>query len=218
MVESHPNPIKNTISDSRDIIGIDLGTTNSLVGAVDAGFPILFADVAGSRLTPSAVHYPPSDNPPLVGTAALRMRALAPTRTITSVKRLMGRRNVPRDEAEMFACALAPDSDGLRLRMGEESVSPEQVSAAILKHLRAIAEAALETDVTRAVITVPAYFNDAQRSATSVLANLPVSPSNASSMNLPRRRLPTAWTSSTNGPRSPSMISAAAPLTYPFWN
>ncbi|MCB1064486.1 MAG: Hsp70 family protein, partial [Verrucomicrobiae bacterium] len=75
------------------IIGIDLGTTNSLVGVVDSGFPILLADGDGQRLTPSVVHYPKdATSPPLVGKTAARMRAVAPGRTIASVKRFMGRR------------------------------------------------------------------------------------------------------------------------------
>ena len=95
------------------------------------------------------------------------MRALDPARTITSVKRLMGRRNVPAEEAAMFSCPLTPAADGLRLRLDETTaLSPEAVSATILGRLRAIAETAMEKEITRAVITVPAYFNDAQRSAT----------------------------------------------------
>ncbi|MEZ5329061.1 MAG: Hsp70 family protein [Verrucomicrobiales bacterium] len=148
---------------------MDLGTTNSLVGAVDAGFPILFADSSGSRITPSVVYYPAEGEArePLVGSAAMRMRAVEPGRTITSVKRLMGRRNVPAEEAAMFPCPLTPAADGLRLQISDATaLSPEDVSATILGRLRAIAEEALEKEITRAVITVPAYFNDAQRSAT----------------------------------------------------
>ncbi len=133
---------------------------------MDAGFPILFADAGGSRITPSAVYYP-AHGEPIIGAAALRMRALDPARTITSVKRLMGRRNVPAEEAAMFSCPLTPAADGLRLRLDETTaLSPEAVSATILGRLRAIAETAMEKEITRAVITVPAYFNDAQRSAT----------------------------------------------------
>ena len=134
------------------ILGIDLGTTNSLVGVVDSGFPILLADVEGSRLTPSAVCYG-SDGAVSVGAAALRQRALQPERTVTSVKRLIGRRE---GESEW--------KPGYDLRaLGK---TPVEVSADILRHLKGIAERALETEVTRAVVTVPAYFNDAQRNAT----------------------------------------------------
>lgn len=134
------------------ILGIDLGTTNSLVGVVDSGFPILLADAEGSRSTPSAIHYG-RDGEVRVGAAALRQRVLDPARTVTSVKRLIGRRG---GEGEW-----QPPYD---LRSLE--VSPVEASAEILKHLRAIAERVMETTITRAVITVPAFFNDAQRNAT----------------------------------------------------
>ena len=134
------------------ILGIDLGTTNSLVGVVDSGFPILLADEEGQRLTPSAVHYSGSGEV-LVGRAALRARAADPARTVTSVKRLLGRRESEGD--------WRPPYDLRAL-----GVTPIEVSAEILNRLRSIAERALEQTVTRAVITVPAYFNDAQRSAT----------------------------------------------------
>src|SRR5687767_756021 len=75
-----------------DIVGIDLGTTNSLIGIVEAGFPILLADETGARLTPSAVYFPPDGGEPAVGAAALRQRILSPERTVVSVKRLIGRR------------------------------------------------------------------------------------------------------------------------------
>src|SRR5439155_4516891 len=125
-----------------DIVGIDLGTTNSLIGVMEAGFPILLADQDGERLTPSVVHFPQSGEP-LVGRAANRMRALDSENTIASIKRLMGSR------------------ERVRTRTGE--FSPEQISARILQKLKRDAERALECAVTRAVITVPAYFNDAQR-------------------------------------------------------
>jgi molecular chaperone DnaK len=132
------------------ILGIDLGTTNSLVGVVDSGFPILLADAEGQRSTPSAVH---AGQTITVGAAALRQRAMDPARTITSVKRLIGRRA---GEGEW-----TPPYDLRTL-----GLTPVEVSAEILKHLRAIAEKAMETTITRAVITVPAFFNDAQRAAT----------------------------------------------------
>ncbi len=134
------------------ILGIDLGTTNSLVGAVDSGFPILLADAEGSRLAPSAVCYG-ADDSVTVGAAALRQRALQPDRVVTSVKRLIGRRE---GESEW-----KPEYD-LRA-LGK---TPVDVSADILRHLKQIAEQALELPVSCAVITVPAYFNDAQRNAT----------------------------------------------------
>jgi len=140
------------------ILGIDLGTTHSLVGVVDSGFPILLADEEGQRLTPSAVHYSAA-GALQVGRAALRARAADPARTVTSVKRLLGRRESEGD--------WRPPYDLRAL-----SVTPIEVSAAILQHLRDIAERALEQTITRAVITVPAYFNDAQRNATKKAGEL----------------------------------------------
>lgn len=134
------------------ILGIDLGTTNSLVGVVDSGFPILLADAEGSRLTPSAVHYAP-DGRTTVGAAALRQRSLDPARTVTSVKRLIGRRAGESEWQPVY------DLKAL-------GRTPAEVSSDILKHLKGIAGHALETEVSRAVITVPAYFNDAQRNET----------------------------------------------------
>ena len=121
---------------STPILGIDLGTTNSAVGVVDSGFPILLADSLGKRLTPSVVYYL-EDGGVAVGEAAARSKITAPDRVISSIKRKMG-----------------------------EGSHPEEVSAEILKHLKGVAETALEQELSQAVITVPAYFNDAQRNAT----------------------------------------------------
>ena len=143
---------------SSPILGIDLGTTNSLVGVVDSGFPILLADEQGQRLTPSAVNYA-ADGSLILGAAALRKRALEPKRTVTSVKRLIGRRGGEGDWQPPYS-------------LRELGVSPIEVSAEILKRLKAIAERALEQSVSRAVITVPAYFNDAQRNATKQAGEL----------------------------------------------
>lgn len=144
--------------DASPILGIDLGTTNSLVGVVDSGFPILLADENGQRLTPSAVNYS-TESEPTVGAVALRKRAVDPKNTVTSVKRLIGRR--------AGEGGWQPPYD-LR-QLGK---TPVEVSADILKRLKAIAERALEQSVSRAVITVPAYFNDAQRNATKQAGEL----------------------------------------------
>lgn len=140
------------------ILGIDLGTTNSLVGVVDSGFPILLANEEGQRLTPSAVNYA-ADGSCIVGAAALRKRALDPKRTVTSVKRLIGRRSGEGDWQPPY-------------QLSELGTTPVQVSAEILKQLKGIAERALEQTVHQAVITVPAYFNDAQRNATKQAGEL----------------------------------------------
>ena len=145
-------------------MGIDLGTTNSAVGVVDSGFPILLADREGRRLVPSAVYFG-ADGKVEVGHAAMRRRAIDPV--VTSVKRLMGRR--PGEVGEDLAGLPLRDAGVgvVEIECGEgRRVTPEQVSAEILRRLKEIAEDRLETEVSRAVITVPAYFNEAQRSAT----------------------------------------------------
>jgi len=140
------------------IVGIDLGTTNSLIGAMDSGFPVLFADSSGRRLTPSVVYFP-EEGEPVIGYDALRYEKEA----IFSVKRLMGRRV---GESGADRNIVGTQGEPALLRAGGRTVSPEEVSALILKKLKADAERALGCVVDRAVITVPAYFNDAQRAAT----------------------------------------------------
>ncbi len=136
------------------IVGIDLGTTQSAVAVVDSGFPILLAGEDGATLTPSAVWYG-QEGALEVGRAALRRSGVEPV--LTSVKSLMGRRP---SEANG---RLTPEGKIVTKR-GE--VAPEEVSAEILKKLKGIAETRLETEVKKAVITVPAYFHDGQRAAT----------------------------------------------------
>ena len=141
------------------IAGIDLGTTNSLIGIYESGFPTLLADEDGKRLIPSVVTYGESI---LVGHEACRMQSLHPEATISSVKRLIGRRFGDEGTDGVHGQAGLP----ITLDLGGIRRTPEEVSSEILKRLKAIAEARLHTEVTRAVITVPAYFNDAQRAAT----------------------------------------------------
>ena len=141
------------MADPELILGIDLGTTNSLVGVVDSGFPILLADADGSRLTPSVVRLAEDGNVAAVGAAALRARAVDPGRVVTSVKRLIGRRS---DEGDW-----TPPYDLATL-----GTNPIEISAAVLRHLKGIAEHAMDQSICKAVITVPAFFNDAQRNAT----------------------------------------------------
>jgi len=147
-----------------DIVGIDLGTTNSLIGVVEAGFPILLADETGARLTPSAVYFP-ADGEPEAGAAALRRRVMQPERVVTSVKRLIGRRPGEMDHAPAYE-TVCDARGGVSVKIGDRELSPVEISTIILRRLKAVAERALERPVTRAVITVPAYFNDAQRTAT----------------------------------------------------
>ena len=152
------------------IAGIDLGTTNSLIGVMDAGFPVLLADTDGERLTPSVVHFPATGEP-LVGRAAARMRALDPANTVYSIKRFIGRRIG--EEADDVSYALAGQRGApARVRIRDREFSPEEISALILRKLKADAERALGQTIDRAVITVPAYFNDAQRAATKAAGEL----------------------------------------------
>jgi molecular chaperone DnaK len=150
-----------------DIVGIDLGTTNSLIGVMEAGFPILLADANGARLTPSVVHFPERGEP-LVGAAASRMRALQPQTTVYSAKRLIGWRSDDVAPAELPTDYRVVRQAGqpLRIQVRDRLFAPEEISALVLQKLKRDAEAALEHPVSRAVITVPAYFNDAQRNAT----------------------------------------------------
>jgi molecular chaperone DnaK len=147
-----------------DIVGIDLGTTNSLIGVMDSGFPILIADRDGSRLTPSVVYLPETGDP-VIGAPADRMRALFPERTIYSVKRLIGRRP-GESEKEEFPFAVKSQAGRTLVEIGDRLLKPEEISSLVLKKLKADAELSLGNPVDRAVITVPAYFNDLQRQAT----------------------------------------------------
>ena len=156
------------------IVGIDLGTTNSLVGAMDAGFPILLADADGQRLTPSVVYFPPPDEGggPVVGRAAAARRAAQPERTVYSVKRLVGTRVGETDTADLPYAVSGAAGSPARVRIDGCEHSPEAISALVLGKLKADAERALGVPVGRAVVTVPAYFNDAQRQATKAAGEL----------------------------------------------
>jgi len=150
-----------------DIVGIDLGTTNSLIGVVDSGFPILFADEEGQRLTPSVVYLPESGEP-LVGRPAQRMRVLHPASTVYSVKRFIGRRgdDIQPNESGVSYKLRRTRGEVLGIEIGNRVYPPEEISAFILRKLKSDAEKALGRTVSHAVISVPAYFNDGQRTAT----------------------------------------------------
>ena len=150
------------------IVGIDLGTTNSLVATVDSGIPFVIADAEGQRLTPSVVHFPAAERRPIVGHEANRVRVLKPAETVYSMKRFMGRRGAEISDEEITVtyplnCA---GSGTVTIPIHGRNFSPEEISAEMLKKLKRDAESYLGEPVTRAVITVPAYFNDAQRNAT----------------------------------------------------
>jgi Fe-S protein assembly chaperone HscA len=149
------------------IIGIDLGTTNSLVAYVDerSGLPRVIPDAEGRALLPSIVGFTPEGL--IVGDAARRQLARRPADTVYSVKRLMGRGYEDvRDELPYLPFQVAPANGTVKLRVGGREVTPPEVSAVVLKALKERAERHFGEPVERAVVTVPAYFNDAQRQAT----------------------------------------------------
>jgi len=149
---------------AEDIIGIDLGTTNSAVGVVESGFPILLADENGKRIIPSAVWYG-VDGDVEVGEGALRRRGGA-GEVVTSVKRYIGRRYDEVMGDDFCVPVRSGDDGGVKILVGGEARGAVEVSGDILKRLKSVAEMQLGREVFKAVVTVPAYFNDAQRSET----------------------------------------------------
>src|SRR5215216_3765598 len=149
------------------IIGIDLGTTNSVVAVMEGGEPVVITNPEGSRLTPSVVAFAKTGER-LVGQVAKRQAVTNPENTIFSIKRFMGRRFTEvNEEMKMvpYSVASAPNGD-VRVKAVDKEYAPPEISAMILQKLKQAAEEYLGQPVTRAVITVPAYFNDAQRQAT----------------------------------------------------
>src|SRR5437867_89013 len=152
------------------IIGIDLGTTNSVVAVMEGGEPVVITNPEGGRLTPSVVAFTKSGER-LVGQVAKRQAVTNPENTIFSIKRFMGRRFDEVSE-EMKMVPYRVEQDGGRLAVSLEAggarkkMAPEQISAMVLEKLKLAAQEYLGQTVTKAVITVPAYFNDAQRQAT----------------------------------------------------
>jgi Fe-S protein assembly chaperone HscA len=151
------------------IVGIDLGTTNSLVAYIDpaANAPKCIVGPSGSTLCPSVVSIDP-DGSVIVGEPALRRLLTQPERSIYSVKRLMGRGVADvQDELKLFPFRIDPSSKNvIRVKLGDKTFTPPEISAFILRELKNWAEAHFGEPVDRAVVTVPAYFNDAQRQAT----------------------------------------------------
>lgn len=152
------------------IIGIDLGTTNSVVAVMEGGEPVVIPSSEGGRLIPSVVAMNPKTSERVVGKVARNQAVINPENTIFSVKRFMGRRFSDKEVQEgikhvPYNVSAAPNGD-VRVKMGERDYSPQEISAMILQKIKADAEAYLGETVDRAVITVPAYFNDAQRNAT----------------------------------------------------
>jgi molecular chaperone DnaK len=149
------------------IIGIDLGTTNSVVAVMEGGEPTVITNAEGSRITPSVVAFTKSGER-LVGQVAKRQAVTNPENTVFSIKRFMGRRfDEVNEEMKMVPYRVVRAGNGdVRVQAGGKESSPPEISAMILQKLKQAAEDYLGQPVTRAVITVPAYFNDAQRQAT----------------------------------------------------
>jgi molecular chaperone DnaK len=148
------------------IIGIDLGTTNSCVAVMEGGEPKVIANEEGGRTTPSIVAFT-KNGERLVGQVAKRQAITNPQNTVYSIKRFMGRRyNEVNEEMKMVPYKVAQQGDHIAVNAQGKDYTPPEVSAMILQKLKKAAEDYLGTSVTEAVITVPAYFNDAQRQAT----------------------------------------------------
>ncbi|MDQ3930856.1 MAG: Hsp70 family protein, partial [Chloroflexota bacterium] len=151
------------------ILGIDLGTTNSVMAVIEAGEPTVIPNAEGANLTPSVVAVSKSGER-LVGQVAKRQAITNPENTIFSIKRFMGRKfNDPEVQRDIklvpYKVTEAPNGD-IQVWLGGKAYSPQEVSAMILQKLKTDAEQYLGEKITQAVITVPAYFNDAQRQAT----------------------------------------------------
>jgi molecular chaperone DnaK len=148
------------------IIGIDLGTTNSVVAVMEGSEPHVIPNAEGNRTTPSVVGFTKSGER-LVGQVAKRQAVTNPENTIFSIKRFMGRRHEEvGEETKMVPYKVVKQGDGVAIKVGDRSYTPQEISAMVLQKLKESAEDYLGTKVDRAVITVPAYFNDAQRQAT----------------------------------------------------
>jgi len=152
---------------SSKIIGIDLGTTNSVVSVMEGGDPVVIPNAEGGRTTPSVVAFT-KDGERLVGQVAKRQAITNPKQTIFSIKRFMGRRaNEITEEARRVPYPVKGGANGLAaVEIGGKAYSPPEISAMILQKMKQTAEDYLGHGVEKAVITVPAYFNDAQRQAT----------------------------------------------------
>src|SRR5579885_3403558 len=152
------------------VLGIDLGTTNSVMAIIEAGEPTVIENAEGSRLTPSVVAINPKTGERLVGQVAKRQAITNPENTIYAIKRFMGRKFT--DPEVQRTSKLVPykiteaQNGDVRVLMNGKPYAPPEISAMILQKMKQDAEAKLGEKITQAVITVPAYFNDSQRQAT----------------------------------------------------
>jgi molecular chaperone DnaK len=164
--------------DKIDILGIDLGTTNSAIASwdVEKGQPIVLSNREGERLTPSVVTFDTEMGTSLAGKPAMELRVSHPKRVIYSVKRFIGstffNERVRYDQEHVTYNIQETQQHKVIIQVGEQSFTPSQVSAEVLRKLKNDAEAALGRHITKAVITVPAYFNEAQRQATKEAGEL----------------------------------------------
>jgi molecular chaperone DnaK len=149
------------------IIGIDLGTTNSCVSVMEGNEPVVIANPEGGRTTPSVVAFT-KDGERLVGAAAKRQAITNPKNTIASIKRFMGRqfKEVGSETKQVSYEVVKADDGTARVKIDDRNYAPQEISAMVLQKMKQTAEEYLGEKVTEAVITVPAYFNDAQRKAT----------------------------------------------------
>ncbi len=152
---------------SNKVIGIDLGTTNSCVAVLEGNEPTVIPNQEGARTTPSVVAFSKTGER-LVGAAAKRQAVTNPENTLYSIKRFMGRKHIEVSSEEKLVpyTVTDGDSDNVVINVGDKSYAPPEISAMILQYLKKAAENHLGSEVTKAVITVPAYFNDSQRQAT----------------------------------------------------
>src|SRR5436305_12143963 len=189
-----------TVASGEKIIGIDLGTTNSVVAVAEGSEVKVIPNPEGNRLTPSVVAFT-DKGARLVGDPAKQQAITNPRRTVYSIKRFMGRRhNEVESEEKLVPYKIAGGpNDLVKVDIDGKLFTPPEISALILRKLKEAAEAYLGHTVRKAVITVPAYFNDAQRQATLDAAQLAGSPRNVRSKTpSPATRLAPACASSTS--------------------
>src|SRR6266702_4328412 len=179
------------------IIGIDLGTTNSCVAIMEGGKPKVIENSEGARTTPSIVAYM-EDGEILVGAPAKRQAVTSPKNTLYAIKRLIGRKfeekEVQKDIALMPYKIVKADNGDAWVEIRGKKIAPPEVSAQVLRKMKKTAEDYLGEEVTEAVITVPAYFNDSQRQATarSQCTTLAAAPSISRSSRSPRSKASTS--------------------------
>ena len=186
------------------IIGIDLGTTNSCVAVLEGGEAKVIENSEGTRTTPSIVAYT-NDDEVLVGQSAKRQSVTNPDNTLYAVKRLIGRRfeedTVQKDIKLVPYKIIKADNGDAWVEINDKKMAPPEVSARVLMKMKKTAEDYLGEDITEAVITVPAYFNDSQRQATKDAGRIEVLKLSVSLMSQLLRHWLTAWIKSVVMPR-----------------